>query len=354
MKVLKLLEREYLSIIEGSQNHVISLDGHYEMNDSILLSTEGHEDSLAKITSKTEFKSIEEVFNVLPLDLFGNFTSQKEAIEFYSSLISGEKYYVYRVKYDSDTYHELLDDQLIKLIDMNSITKNNIGHSVCEVLEVKLKNGSDAILKVQFMTGRNSLSDEYERLTWLKAHEINSPSVYYFNRINDVEYLLMEKIVGLPAFKYSGLCYKLGKELRKIHDLYRFNPSFTNNSTDELLKQVLNKIDSILPQIFEMYPDFTRDSVIQFMIDNKPENDVLVHGDYSLPNLLVDKCEKIGFIDLGDVSVSSKYFDFFYFVKSLKRNKKIDELPDFMRGYGIDEFDPVIMKWMEIMDIIIY
>lgn len=354
MKVLKILDREYINIIDGSQNHVISLDGQYEMNEAILLSSDGHDNLLAKITAKTEFKSIEEVFNVLPLDLFGDFSSHKDALTFYSSIIHGEKYYVYRVKYDSDTYHELLDDKLTEMIDMNSIIKNNIGHSVCEVLEVKLKNGADAILKVQFMSGRNNLKDEYERLTWLKAHGINSPSVYYFNRINGVEYLLMEKILGLPAFKYSGLCYKLGKELRKIHDLYEYNPSFTNNSTDALLKQVLIKIDSILPQIFELYPDFTKESVIQFMIENKPENDVLVHGDYSLPNILVDSNENIGFIDLGDVSISSKYFDFFYFVKSLKRNKKIDELSDFMSGYGIEEFDPIIMKWMEIMDIIIY
>ena len=354
MKKFKLHERIYSNIVSGVQSQVISTDNQYNMNDIVSLNADTKSDVSAKITAKVEFDSLEEVFNVIPRNLFGDFSTNEEAVKFYSSIVSGNKYYAYRIKYDTDSYHELMDDQLTALIDMSSISKNNIGHSVCEVLEVRLIDGRDAILKVQFLPSRNSLDEEYKRVKWLRENGVHSPEVYYYNEIDGIKYLLMEKISGLPAFKFKGLGYKLGEELRKIHDLHTKNPEFYNNTTDELLKQVIEKIDAIMPQIIEMYPDATRESVIQFMESNKPENDVLVHGDYSLPNILVDEAGNIGFIDLGDVSISSKYFDFFYLVKSLKRNKKYDELSDFMRGYGIKEFDTTYMKWMEIMDIIIY
>lgn len=354
MKIFRLHDKIYTNIVNGTQSQVISADNQYEMNDMVTLTADGKADVSAKITAKAEFDTIDELFNVLPSDLFGTFSSKEEATHFYSSIVSGKKFYAYRIKYDSDSYHELLDSKLKSLIDMSSIAKNNIGHSVCEVLEVRLIDGREAILKVQFLPSRNSLDEEYKRVKWLSENGVHSPEIYYYNEICGIKYLLMEKISGLPAFKFKGLGYKLGQELRQIHDLYSKNPEFFNNTTDELLNQVIEKIDAILPQIMEMYPDATKESVVKFMVDNKPENDVLVHGDYSLPNILVDEEGNIGFIDLGDVSISSKYFDFFYLVKSLKRNRKYDELSDFMRGYGIEEFNPTYMKWMEIMDIIIY
>ena len=60
--------------------------------------------------------------------------------------------------------------------------------------------------------------------------------------------------------------------------------------------------------------------------------------------------ENINLIDLGDVSISTKYFDFFYLKKSMVRNKKMDQWKKLLKGYGIDELDETAMKWIEIVD----
>ena len=115
------------------------------------------------------------------------------------------------------------------------------------------------------------------------------------------------------------------------------------------MKNDLDNIDVIYSQIKEE-SNMTKEQLIEFIKDNAPTDKVLVHGDYSLPNVLINEKEEVGVIDLGDVSISSKYFDFYYLVKSLKRNKKEEKLDMLLKGYGIDTLDDNYMKWIEIVD----
>lgn len=302
-----------------------------------------------EVTGKSVYKNIEDCIKVIPIDLFG-INSLEDAKKEYGNY---EKIYAYRVKYDSDAVEEIKDKELLKLIDTSTLVKNNIGHSNTNVYEVKLNDGHDAILKVQYLSNRNDLYDEYVRIKWLQ-NKCKVPKLYYYNEIDGTKYLLMQKLLGIPAYKTDDYAFKIGKFLRNIHDIDISDCTFNQNSVEVLLNKVLENIDIVTEQVQETYPNMDRESIIFFIKNNVPSDKVLVHGDYSLPNILIDENGEIGTIDLGDLSISTKYFDFYYLKKSMIRNKKINQFEELLNGYGIDKLDEDALKWVEIVDKVLY
>lgn len=62
-------------------------------------------------------------------------------------------------------------------------------------------------------------------------------------------------------------------------------------------------------------------SLLKWLEDNIPGYDpVLSHGDYCMPNILVQDSKITGFIDLGETAVSDKYKDIAMCCISLKNN----------------------------------
>ena len=344
---MRLNNRDIFSIKDGKQVYIITDDDSYNNMDFVLL--ESDEDKIeVEITIKYKYNSLDDCFKLIPYDLFGDFKNIDDAKEYYKNI---KNIIVYRIKYDNNRKLNL-DDELLELVDLSSISKNTIGHSSSDVYELKLKDGTNAILKVQYLSSRNNLKGEYERNVWLQD-KINVPKVYYFKELNKVQYYLREKKDGVSAHKVDNFAKLVGRNLKQIHNIDITNCPFTNNDTDKLLQLALDKIDIILPTILEIYPNMNKESVIDFLRNNKPTDKVLVHGDYSLPNILIDG-EEVSLIDLGDVSISTKYFDLYYLKKSFIRNNKMDYFDEFLKEYGLLNLDDNYMKWMDIIDKVLF
>ena len=68
-----------------------------------------------------------------------------------------------------------------------------------------------------------------------------------------------------------------------------------------------------------------------------------------MPNILINN-DEISFIDLGELGISTKYLDIYYFIKSLKINKKEEIFQDFLKGYGLEKINNNYIKWMDLID----
>ena len=70
------------------------------------------------------------------------------------------------------------------------------------------------------------------------------------------------------------------------------------------------------------------------------ENDTLLHGDYCLPNIILDNWKFAGFIDLDNSGAGDRHFDIFWVTWSLYWNLQTDRYRSrFIDAYGRDKID---------------
>ena len=74
-------------------------------------------------------------------------------------------------------------------------------------------------------------------------------------------------------------------------------------------------------------------------------NDTLIHGDYCLPNVMLDDWKFSAFIDVGNGGVGDRHIDLFWGVWTLWYNLKTNEYEDrFLDAYGRQNFDRDMLR----------
>ena len=75
------------------------------------------------------------------------------------------------------------------------------------------------------------------------------------------------------------------------------------------------------------------------------KNDTLLHGDYCLPNILLDHWQFSGFIDLDSGGVGDRHVDLFWGIWSLEFNLKTGRYRDrFLDAYGRDKIEEELLR----------
>lgn len=74
------------------------------------------------------------------------------------------------------------------------------------------------------------------------------------------------------------------------------------------------------------------------------KNDTLLHGDYCLPNIMLDDWKFTGFIDVGRGGIGDRHIDIFWGVWTLFFNLKTNAYDNrFLDAYGRDRIEPELL-----------
>lgn len=82
------------------------------------------------------------------------------------------------------------------------------------------------------------------------------------------------------------------------------------------------------------------------------KTDTLLHGDYCLPNIMLDHWKPSGFVDVGGGGVGDRHVDLFWGAWTLNFNLKTDKFcTRFLDAYGRSNFEPELLKTIAAIEV---
>lgn len=145
------------------------------------------------------------------------------------------------------------------------------------------------------------------------------------------------------------LCDTIAKNLRELHELSYTGCPVMQRTADYLALaeenyRTGNYDKSAFPDSFGYR---SADEAISVLHDGKDalKSDVLIHGDYCLPNIMLDNWRLSSYIDLGNAGVADRHIDLFWGAWTLWFNLKTDKYKErFLDAYGRDKIDTEVLK----------
>ena len=140
------------------------------------------------------------------------------------------------------------------------------------------------------------------------------------------------------------LCDTIAVRLRALHELDASDCPIQNRTETYLKTAAYNYQNGIFDA--SLFPDnwgyASADEAWNTLESGKHllEQNVLLHGDYCLPNILLDDWRFSGFIDLGNGGVGDRHIDLFWGAWTLNFNLHTDAYRErFFDAYGRDLID---------------
>jgi aminoglycoside phosphotransferase len=214
-------------------------------------------------------------------------------------------------------------------------------------------------LKIQSLTAVESLLNEKERLEWLQV-KLPVPEVLYYGKDDVNEYLLITEIAGVNAsdklfeMTLPAIMKQVAIGLRKVHEIKIDNCPFNQrleSKIEEARKRVQNKL--VDEEDFDQIRlGLTPEELLKELLFKRPamEDLVFTHGDYCLPNIIIDKGEFSGFIDWGRAGVADRYQDLALAARSITYNFGKEHVQHFLEEYGVKEVDESKIYFYQLLD----
>lgn len=187
-------------------------------------------------------------------------------------------------------------------------------------------------LKLMFAGQYPSAAAEAERIGWAEAHlpvpsvvehgvsELGGGSGETSDEADIVEWLVTTAVSGCDATNdrwssdVPSLVRGLAEGLRLFHRAPVSACPF-DFRLDAALEHARRRVEAgIVDPVRDFHEEFAHlsvDEALERLEANRPrtENLVVCHGDYCLPNVLLDAWRPVGFVDLGELGVADRWWD---------------------------------------------
>jgi len=194
---------------------------------------------------------------------------------------------------------------------------------------------------------KGSLSKEVELTAYFCKKGLGAHVLEYIS--NDKDWLLTSRVMGEDC-TYSQylddpkrLCDTIAERLRILHET---DPS--DCPVDRTVEYFAGAEHNYKAGMFDPSYAYKGDSFKTpsdaWEVIEKGKHllrsDTLIHGDYCLPNIMLDNWDFSGFIDLGNGGRGDRHIDIFWGAWTLEFNLKTDEYRErFFDAYGRERID---------------
>jgi aminoglycoside phosphotransferase len=237
---------------------------------------------------------------------------------------------------------------------------NRTGMSGSAVYQIAGEDREAAFLKISPSTRLGSLRSERDALSWLRGR-FPVPEPLYYEAYRGTDYLLTSSLPGLDAScqellaRPEELVRIYAESLRELHRIPIDSCPLVQRLDVKLDEARLRVEENAVDETdFEPSNKFrTPADVYRYLLDTRPSSEDLVftHGDYCLPNVIVDRGRLSGFIDLGRAGIADRYQDLALAVRSLRHNFGSDRYrASFLEGYGVRDVDEEKIDYYILLD----
>lgn len=217
--------------------------------------------------------------------------------------------------------------------------------------EAKVYFSSDNGLFIK-RSSKGSLKAEAEMDRFFHSKGLGAEVIDYISDGED--WLVTKAVIGedLTHENYllrpEWLCDTLATTLRMLHSLDYSGCPVTDRNT-QYLNTVTEgySIDRFDPSYYGA--DISKNDAFAIVKNSAHTlgNNVLLHGDYCLPNVIFNGDTLSGFIDLGNGGVGDPHIDVYWGIWTLEFNLKTDKYRSrFIDVYGKDRIDPEKLRFI--------
>jgi aminoglycoside 3'-phosphotransferase-2 len=211
------------------------------------------------------------------------------------------------------------------------------------VFRVEDASGQKQFLKIAESEKAKALRQEIERASWLRSQGINVPEVLDALTDVNVTALLMSAMSGVPADESLGTPSEtiglLGRAMAQLHavpiELCPFDERLSVRLTRAETDVDLGVVDP--EQFDERNRGISPTHLLARLIDTIPDSEdlVVVHGDATFANIIIESSGVVGFIDLGRSGIADRYVDLSVIVLEIENNFGQKWIDRFFRAYGL-------------------
>ena len=196
---------------------------------------------------------------------------------------------------------------------------------------------------------------ERERLMseFLHRHGL-APEVVDFGSFGDDAYLVTAALPGRDGIadeqlsEPRRLAKVFGEALRRLHELPADGCPVGNRDSElrNLAEASLEARDYDVSHI----PEPLEEAAAKLHRQTPQDSQVVLHGDYCLPNIILDGFRLTGFVDLGNGGLGGRHYDLYWGVFTLEYNLKSSAYKDlFLDAYGRSLIVPELLDYNRIV-----
>ncbi len=253
---------------------------------------------------------------------------------------------------------DTLPTTLQRLLQQTSWQADTLGMSSARTF--RIKGPVNFYLKINPVDPWDGLKTEAEALSWLRTY-LPAPEVVYYERVEGIDYLLIRELTGSPASadewkaNPKRLAETLALSMRALHSLELAACPF-DQRTDTKLREVADFVQRGLVDADDFDGEnqgLTPEHILEQLYADQPaeEDLVVTHGDFCLPNLILNDWQLSGFIDVGALGVGDRYQDLALCLRDLADELDTDRYHAvFLAAYGLATVDTEKLRYFRLLD----